>query len=156
MREIKARVWDLDKSKGAGWVYVPLGESFPVRYDPESIGEFTGVHDKNGKEIFEGDIVKTGDETGEVQYDPDQAAFIILFQPHNKKQKSGCTNLASTFPSPLKTIIGNIWENPELLKSASQHQRITNKGRKQSPDHIAKRTASMRRTRYENPELLTA
>ena len=47
----------------------------------------------------------------------------------------------------------NMRENLEVM-SASQHQRITNVGRKQSPEHIAKRTASMKRTRYENPELL--
>lgn len=45
--------------------------------------------------------------------------------------------------------------NLELI-SASKHQKMTNKGRKQSPDHVAKRTAAMKRTRYENPELLKA
>lgn len=40
------------------------------------------------------------------------------------------------------------------LLTPSEHQRITNLGRKQSPDHVAKRTASMRKTRYENPELI--
>lgn len=44
--------------------------------------------------------------------------------------------------------------NLELM-DASEHQRITNKGRKQSAEHVAKRTAAMKRTRYENPELLT-
>ena len=47
----------------------------------------------------------------------------------------------------------NLRENLELLP-ASLHQSVTNKGRKQSATHIAKRTASMKRTRYENPELL--
>jgi hypothetical protein len=42
------------------------------------------------------------------------------------------------------------------LLTPSEHQRITNLGRKQSPEHIAKRTASMKRTRYENHELLEA
>lgn len=40
------------------------------------------------------------------------------------------------------------------LMSVSDHQRITNKGRKQSPEHVAKRTTSMKKTRYENPELI--
>lgn len=43
--------------------------------------------------------------------------------------------------------------NLEILP-ASVHQSITNKGRKQSPEHVAKRTSSMKKTRYENPELL--
>lgn len=44
--------------------------------------------------------------------------------------------------------------NLEVM-TASQHQSITNKGRKQTPEHVAKRTASMKRTRYENPDLLS-
>lgn len=44
-------------------------------------------------------------------------------------------------------------ENLEVLP-ASVHQSITNKGRKQSPEHVAKRTASMKKTRYENNDLL--
>lgn len=44
-------------------------------------------------------------------------------------------------------------DNLEVLP-ASVHQNITNKGRKQSPEHVAKRTASMKKTRYENSDLL--
>lgn len=40
------------------------------------------------------------------------------------------------------------------LMSASAHQRLTNLGRKQSPQHITKRISAMRKTRYENKELL--
>ena len=47
----------------------------------------------------------------------------------------------------------NMRENLEVMP-ASLHQSLTNKGRKQSPAHVAKRTAAMKRTRYENPELL--
>ena len=45
-------------------------------------------------------------------------------------------------------------QNLRLL-TPSEHQRITNEGRKQTAEHVARRTASMHRTRYENPELLT-
>lgn len=51
--------------------------------------------------------------------------------------------------------LDNRIKNLEVM-SASEHQRITNKGRKQLPEHVAKRTASMKKTRYENPELLRA
>lgn len=44
-------------------------------------------------------------------------------------------------------------DNLEVLPAAV-HQSITNKGRKQSPEHVAKRTASMKKTRYENSDLL--
>lgn len=134
MREIKFRAWD-DKGKewlmgyGVGslggfhidgelvyldqWTKV-LDDAFHEKIDLK-IMQFTGIDDFHGKEIYEGDIVKTGDEMGEVQYDPQQGAYIILLHPHNKKVKSGCYNLASTHPSPLKEIIGNIYQNPELL-----------------------------------------
>ena|SRR3990167_4832848 len=132
-RPIKFRAWDkLNK-----WMINPSGEvelnltlynadasaGYHFEYEDGKkvshdtiLMQFTGLLDNNGKEIYEGDIVRTGEEYGEVQYDPQQSSFIILFQPHNKKQKSGCANLASTWPSPLKEVIGNIHENPELLK----------------------------------------
>ena len=80
--------------------------------------QFTGLHDckrtkeyPEGQEIYEGDIVKCNDKIGEVKYDEQQGAYIILWQSNNKKQKSGCDDLASTFPSPLKEVIGNIYES---------------------------------------------
>lgn len=94
-----------------------LGMKYDVPHNyNNSVMQYTGITDMEGKEIYEGDIVRTGDEIGEVQYDDQQGAFIILLYPNNKKQKSGCFNLASTFPSPAKYIIGNIYENPELVK----------------------------------------
>jgi hypothetical protein len=50
--------------------------------------------------------------------------------------------------------LNNLADNLEIM-SAEEHQRITNKGRKQSAEHIKRRTASMKKTRYENPDLLT-
>lgn len=80
-------------------------------YSPEldeDVGEdlnlmqFTGLHDKNGKEIWEGDIVDDGVSRQTVRYDPHLAMFIL----------DNNDNL-----NPDLEVIGNIHENPELLNS---------------------------------------
>ena len=81
---------------------------------PKTVGQLAGEDFTSGKEIFEGDIVKCYDEVGEVQYDEQSMAFIILWYPHNAKRKSGSDHLGSTHPSPMKEIVGNIHEHGEF------------------------------------------
>jgi hypothetical protein len=77
--------------------------------------QYTNVDDYDGKEMYDGDIIDCDNKVGIVEYDPQQSAYIILWQPHNAKQKSGCDSLSSTFPAIIKKVIGNIYENGELL-----------------------------------------
>lgn len=77
---------------------------------PETIGQYTGLADKNGVKIFEGDIVDIiceNDETGMIEWDEDTARFIVA-------SDCFCADFDNYFGRDLE-IIGNIHDNPELL-----------------------------------------
>lgn len=82
---------------------------------PESITEFTGVADKNGKKIFEGDIIKSCeyDDIYLVKYcaDDNYPAFDVV-----PEMNVECNGLSHLHIVEGIEVIGNIHDNPELLK----------------------------------------
>lgn len=75
---------------------------------PETIGQYTGLTDKNGKRIFEGDIVKAYNEhISEVTFS--FGSFCCYRQCDDTHNMLWCVR-------DILTVIGNIHDNPELLK----------------------------------------
>lgn len=109
MREIKFRAWHYDAVE---MLHEDLpGDVFRWKNEgqPIVIEQFTGLQDKNSKEIYEGDIVRLGDELYEIIYEVGD--FNVGF----RKKSGNLTDIGMEFSRKLE-IIGNIHENPNLLK----------------------------------------
>lgn len=97
-----------------------------VEVKPETVGQYTGLTDKNGKKIFEGDIVcLVYDDkmlsTGDVQFDYGVFGIEWTGFKKNKRMVGGFGQLHNLrrFDDGLADrikVIGNIYDNPELLE----------------------------------------
>ena len=113
MREIKFRAWDKHKKRMLpSWIIWKTNLfDFPDYHEFLDIMLYTGLKDKNGKEIYEGDIVEFKVYWYEDVLKPTKRiTATVIF-------KDGCF-LANTFfiDRPDMEVIGNIYENPELLE----------------------------------------
>lgn len=115
---IKFRAWDRVDNTMVGWEILERASFYEL--DPSRVlMQFTGLLDKNGKEIYEGDIVLASNEwqlkrevgNQEVFYNSKLAKFDF-------KNRKGIylNNNVLQHPQTRLEVIGNIWENPELLK----------------------------------------
>ena len=101
--------------------YISDCPPFGAEVDPETVGQFTGLTDKNGKKIFEGDIVTqnwydhdepSDDSFGEVVFCEYDCSFSVM-----DIQKDGIVPLGRCHAYHWEAeVIGNIHDNPELLE----------------------------------------
>jgi uncharacterized phage protein (TIGR01671 family) len=124
MREIKFRTWDTDRKKmfvvtklfmdglGVNPTYSMELEHEGCYGDLYPLMQFTGLKDQTGKEIYEGDIVDWGGDKHAVIFR--DGTFGYLLTDHAAKtEEFFCMPQAK---ANHVGIIGNIYENPELLK----------------------------------------
>lgn len=143
MREIKFRAWNRERkemywfnplwgntyNQGVGYVgMVPFGEAMAhvggfmgidnrIQVDPEGceIMQYTGLHDKNNKEIYEGDVCRwnLGSSGFSEPFKIVWAMTGFTIYPNTTNQRNECVfaNLHSSFE-----VIGNIYESPELVQ----------------------------------------
>lgn len=85
---------------------------------PETVGQFTGLLDKNGKEIYEGDVIRT--KRYGVVHGQSNTQGADLFRVVYKNAQFYIDNKLRHFylqDSKCNEVIGNIHDNPELLKA---------------------------------------
>lgn len=118
-REIKFRVWD-SKIMRADFVLRADGVADDdLEYIDDAgnkikgiVMQFTGLRDKNGKEIYEGDILQDGEYPYRhlIAWDNEAVRFVTVL---NGNESNGLEQ--SWIDEIQKRVIGNIYENPELL-----------------------------------------
>lgn len=93
-----------------------------AKVDPDTVGQFTGLHDANGKEIYEGDLVeftyKKLNKYGSAFSTTQKVIGEVATDEYGNHYISSC-NLAFHISNIIERkakAIGNIHDNPELLK----------------------------------------
>lgn len=93
-------------------IYGALNEWREIEVIPETVGQYTGVIDKNGKKVFEGDVVEYAGSCGEIVFVERRGAFM------SRERDMYCEWLSNLpqYGTGIVEIIGNIYDNKEILE----------------------------------------
>ncbi|HCT6820704.1 DNA-packaging protein [Enterococcus faecium] len=108
--------WTIDDETGFIAPLVNLGSGMWGMIDKYELMQSTGLKDKNGVEIFEGDVVITSKGAiGYVAYLQQEAGFVVVLKKSD--YRLGHRNTGESYDvATAHEVIGNIWENSELLE----------------------------------------
>ncbi|MEB3103069.1 YopX family protein [Ferviditalea candida] len=120
MRDIKFRAWDTETKEmsydflGKNWLKVCIESPFV------ELMQYTGLKDKNGKEIYEGDITVSEHASYSILWDENMAQFKAKIEKTDSVLTKGCSfPLWQYIENNEKCrieVIGNIYEHKELIK----------------------------------------
>ena len=101
-------------AKDEWYISNKAGISTAYQVRPETIGQYTGLIDSNGRKIFEGDVIQDGNfeyNKYVVEYSTERGGFL----PFAHGDGCGCCETVTLYDSTCHTVIGNIYDNPELI-----------------------------------------